>query len=131
MPNPSSPSSMRPSFTDCRQTARSVRRAGHGRQALAHLRPRAMTGTYREPPPLAVLLSLLGRQNLVVCGARPTSSSRCGGASQQPNFVDEAAATRVNNSTGRSASVPTALDVTRRGHEPPRPVIEPYLRIRG
>lgn len=65
-PDPSSSSSSQLSFAECRQAARSVRRAEHGGQALAAARPRDLTGLYRERPPPTVLLYLLGRQNLVV-----------------------------------------------------------------
>lgn len=60
------PSAARLSFAECRDAARSVRRAEHGRRALAYLRPRGMAGVNRERPPLAVLLYLLSRRNLVV-----------------------------------------------------------------
>lgn len=60
------PSSALLSFAECKQAARSVRRAEQGRRALAHLRPRGMAGVNRERPPLAVLLYLLSRRNSVV-----------------------------------------------------------------
>ena len=61
-----SSSSVRPSFAECRQAARSVRRAEHGRQAIAYARPKGLTGLHRDRPPLVLMLYLLSRQNLVV-----------------------------------------------------------------
>lgn len=60
------PSSVLLSFAECKQAARSLRSAEHGRQALAYLRPRGMTGIYRQRPPPAVLLYVLSRQSLVI-----------------------------------------------------------------
>ncbi|MFG3557847.1 hypothetical protein ACGGAQ_26045 [Micromonospora sp. NPDC047557] len=54
------------SFGSCRQAARSVRRAEHGRQAYATVRPRGTMGLIRERGPLSVGLAIAAREGRLV-----------------------------------------------------------------
>jgi nucleoside phosphorylase len=55
-----------PSWRACRQAARAVRAAEHGRDAVERFRPRGVSGLVRSRPPLAVLLWLAAHRGLLI-----------------------------------------------------------------
>lgn len=55
-----------PSYAECREAARSIRRAEFGRDTVNTVRPRGVTGLFRSRAPLPILLYVASREGRLV-----------------------------------------------------------------